>query len=117
MEDLSEQDVVKEKRDFGDVIYENFGPEGRAGKPKRILEFLIYAVGFFGTILTIPVAYRIWMTQNATGEIMTSWIALTLFTPFWIMYGILNKKFPLVMTYILWFVINALVVVGIWFFS
>ncbi|MFH1290457.1 MAG: hypothetical protein ABIH92_03550 [Nanoarchaeota archaeon] len=106
-----------EEKGFGDVIYENFGPGGSAGKLKRVLEFMIYFVGFLGTILTIPEAYKIWTTQSAAGSSIVSWISLTLFTPFWIFYGILHKKKSLTMTYVVWFIINALVVVGIWLFG
>lgn len=101
------------RKDFADLVYEHFGPGGSDSRLKQVLEFMIYFVGLLGTILTIPAAYRIWVAQDATGEALVSWLALTLFTPFWILYGILHKKRSLVMTYIVWFAINALVVIGI----
>ena len=115
MEDISER--TEEKKDFGDIIYRNFGPSEGGSKLMRVLEFMIYFVGLLGTALTLPVAYRIWTTQNATGEVMTSWLALTLFTPFWILYGILHKKKSLAMTYVVWLLVNAVVVIGIWIYG
>ncbi len=110
-------DESLEKQNFGDIVYEYFGPDNSSSKLKKILEFMIYFVGLLGTILTIPQAYRIWTTHNVTGDAMVSWLALTLFTPFWILYGLLQKKRSLVMTYVVWFVINLIVVIGIWVFG
>ena len=110
-------DKSSKEKGLGGVVYENFGPDNSSGKVKKVLEFMIYFVGFLGTILTIPQAYRIWTTQDAAGDAIISWLALTLFTPFWIFYGILHKKRSLIMTYLVWFVINALVVIGIWIFG
>lgn len=98
---------------FNEVIYEQFGPDREPSKIKTILEFMIYFVGFLGTILALPQAYKIWVLKEIGGASIISWVALASFTPFWILYGIMHKKKSLVMTYVVWFLINLLVIVGI----
>ncbi|MBU1103897.1 MAG: hypothetical protein KJ600_05045 [Nanoarchaeota archaeon] len=107
---VNEQDADER---LGESVYEQFGPDDSHSRLKKLLEFMIYFVGFLGTILTLPQAYKIWVTQSAVGEYITSWVALTLFTPFWILYGVLHKKKSLVMTYVVWFVVNVIVLIGI----
>lgn len=102
------------KKDFGDSIYRNFDLRDRKStKLIRFLEFMIYFVGFLGTLLSLTQAYNIWFNGNVQGSII-SWIALAAFTPFWILYGAMNKKISLAMTYVVWFVSVLLVIVGIY---
>lgn len=99
--------------DFGESIYESFEMGGRTSKLVTFLEFMIYFVGLLGAILALHQAYQIWFEGVVLGSLI-SWIALAAFTPFWILYGAMNKKFSLAMTYVVWFVSAFLVIVGIW---
>ncbi|MBS3077299.1 hypothetical protein J4233_03425 [Candidatus Pacearchaeota archaeon] len=98
---------------FGQAIYQNFDIEEEHSKTIRFLEFMIYFVGFLGALLALPQAYRIWFSGDVIGS-LNSWIALAAFTPFWILYGILNRKFSLAMTYVVWLVAALLIIVGIY---
>ncbi|MBU0907246.1 MAG: hypothetical protein KKD18_03940 [Nanoarchaeota archaeon] len=99
--------------DFGDSIYESFEMNDRSNKVTTLLEFMIYFVGFLGTLLALQQAYQIWFNGVVIGSLI-SWIALAVFTPFWIFYGAMNKKFSLAMTYVVWFVSTLLVIIGIY---
>ncbi|MFH1802327.1 MAG: hypothetical protein ABH864_02635 [archaeon] len=99
--------------DFGQSIYQNFELDDRSSKIIRFLEFMIYFVGFLGTLLALQQAYSIWFSGTFIGSLY-SWIALAAFTPFWILYGFLSKKFSLAMTYLVWLVSALLVIVGIY---
>jgi len=101
------------REDFGEAIYQNFDLETKQSRTIKFLEFMIYFVGFLGALLALPQAYRIWFAGEVIGSLY-SWIALAAFTPFWILYGILNRKFSLAMTYVVWLVVALLVIVGIY---
>jgi hypothetical protein len=100
------------RNDFGQSIYQNFDLDDKSNKLIKILEFMIYFVGFLGTILALPQAYRIWFDGSVIGSLY-AWIALAAFTPFWILYGFMSKKFSLAMTYVVWLVSMLLVIAGI----
>lgn len=104
------------KEDFGQTIYQSFDLDEKQSKMNKFLEFMVYFVGFLGALLALPEAYRIWFYGEALGSLY-SWIALAAFTPFWILYGILNKKFSLAMTYVVWLVAALFVIVGIYVHS
>lgn len=109
--DFKQGDVSQEA--ISEKIYYHFGPDNEPSRLKTFLEFLIYFVGFLGTILALPQAYRVWFLKDAAEVSIIPWIALASFTPFWIMYGFVHKKKSLVMTYLIWFLIDISIVVGI----
>lgn len=99
--------------DFGESVYGDFEMRHKSVKVMLFLEFMIYFVGFLGTLLSLTQAYSVWFSGNVQGSIV-SWLALAAFTPFWILYGIMNRKFSLTMTYVVWFVSVLLVILGIY---
>jgi hypothetical protein len=102
------------EKDFGEVVYRNFDlKESESSNLVNVLEFMIYFVGFLGTIFAIVQAYGVWAFGSSVVS-LASWVALAAFTPFWIFYGILNGKFTLAMTYIIWLIANVIVIVGIY---
>jgi hypothetical protein len=101
------------RKDFGQAIYQNFDLADKNPKMVRVIEFMIYFVGFLGALLALSQAYQIWFAGRSIGSLY-SWIALAAFTPFWILYGITNKKFSLTMTYIVWLASALLVIIGIY---
>jgi uncharacterized protein with PQ loop repeat len=50
---------------------------------------------------------------NVAGVSLLSWIGFTLFSALFLVYGIINKLRPIIITDSLWIVVNGLVVVGI----
>ncbi len=107
------EDNINEQEDFGEKVYRHIGPEEEQSGLGKILEFLIYGVGLLGTVAALPQAYRIWFLKDVAGLSLFSWISLALFAPFWILYGLLHKKKSLVMTYVVWFMISLVIILGI----
>ena len=81
-------------------------------KYKRFLDRIIYAVGIFGPIMTIPQLWKIWVYQNATGVSATSWIAYLICAIVWMFYGIVHKDKPIIFTYSIWIILEIFIVVG-----
>ena len=44
---------------------------------------------------------------------MVTWSGFVVVAVFWLMYGLLHKEKPLIMTYILWIVLQGIVVAGV----
>lgn len=102
-----------EQEDFGKEVYQHFGPESESKRIRQILDFMIYSVGLLGTVLALPQAYIVWISGGQSTLSLYSWIALAAFTPFWIVYGLLNRQRTLSLTYLVWLVGDLLVIGGI----
>lgn len=100
------------KPDFGQKIYQSFDLEDKNTRAIKFIEFMIYFVGLLGALLALSQAYKVWFSGEVIGSLY-SWIALAAFTPFWILYGLTNKKFSLAMTYLVWLIVIVLIILGI----
>lgn len=80
---------------------------------KRFLDKIIYFVGISGPVMTIPQVWEIWSKQDASGVSLISWGWYLLTAFIWLGYAIEHKEKPLIVTYLLWIVIEIFLVLGI----
>ncbi len=81
-------------------------------KLKNLMDRFIYVVVFIGPLFTIPQIYKIFVEQNATGVSVFTWGTYSLGSFFWLMYGVMHKEKPIIITNILWGIMNFSVMVG-----
>jgi uncharacterized protein with PQ loop repeat len=105
--------VEQNQEEFGKEVYQAFGPDTESRRIRQILDFMIYSVGLLGTVLALPQAYIIWISGGASSLSLYSWLALAAFTPFWIVYGFLNRQITLSLTYMVWLIGDLLVIAGL----
>ncbi len=79
----------------------------------RMLDFIVYGAGILGPLATYPQVYQIYSTQNATGLSLLTWGTYALLDIPFIVYSYLHREPPLIICYILWFVFNVAVTIGI----
>ncbi len=79
---------------------------------KRLLDKSLYVVGIVGPIMTIPQIALIYSTHDAAGVAPLTWLSWALLDIPWILYGVVHREWQIVITYVLWFTANMLVVVG-----
>lgn len=82
----------------------------------KFIDRIIYLVGLWSPLVTIPQAYTIWTTQNVEGLSFITWIGYLVSTLFWLAYGTAHKIKPLIITNLIWLVVNMAVVVGLFLF-
>jgi len=83
--------------------------------PDRLKDFIdriIYVVGIAGPIMTIPQLWKIWVEKNAAGVSVLSWAGYLIAAVFWLIYGIVHKEKPIIVTYVLWILLEAMIVLG-----
>ncbi len=78
----------------------------------RLLDRMVYIVGIIGPVMVLPQIYLIFSTQNASGVSAISWLSWALLDIPWIFYGLAHKQYPIVLTYLLWFICNLVVFFG-----
>ncbi len=81
-------------------------------KWKRFLDKIIYGVGIAGPLLVLPQVYKIWIEKDASGVSVTSWTGFVVIGVIWLLYAIVHKEKPLIITYIGFITIQSFVVIG-----
>lgn len=78
---------------------------------------LMYVIAFLGPLLTVPQVIQIFSTHSAAGVSIVTWLGYQVLTIMWVIYGVGRKDVPLILTEVLWFTVQALVIVGIFLYS
>lgn len=78
----------------------------------RLLDAVVTAVGVLGPILTLPQTFKIYIGHDASGVSLITWGAYVAFSLPWILYGYMHRERPIVITYILWLIVDSSVFIG-----
>lgn len=84
---------------------------------KRMIDHLIYGIGVLAPIMASFQAVKIWSEQTADGVSLTTFAFNMIANVFWFIYGVVHKEKPIIMMYVLFFIVNAIIVTGILKFS
>jgi uncharacterized protein with PQ loop repeat len=76
------------------------------------LDKLVLVVGILGPVMTLPQILKIFVDKNASGVSAITWLLFAVFDIPWIVYGFVHKEKPILISYILWFTTNTIVVIG-----
>ena len=90
----------------------NLEPLPSQEQVKSFVDKIIYAVGILGPVMTLPQLWIVWINHNTAGISTISWGAYAFFSAVWIIYGILHKEKPIIITYTLWCLMETLIVIG-----
>ena len=78
----------------------------------RRLDIFMYAVGIIGPIVSIPQLLEIYVKHNAEGVSVLTWGGYAVLSTIWLLYGLVHREKPLIMTHALWLMVNLLVAIG-----
>ncbi|MGC1176593.1 MAG: PQ-loop domain-containing transporter [Candidatus Saccharimonadales bacterium] len=95
--------------------YERRQADGTSQKSSYIvfLDKLTFIVGVIGPFTVLPQIYTIFTTQSAKGVSLATWALIFIVTFPWILYGMAHKEKSIIVSFILWEVVNLAVVVGV----
>lgn len=79
----------------------------------NLMDKLIYLVGVIGPIMTVPQLYEVWSKKAANSLSLVTWASWTVLSCFWLVYAIMHKSWPLIISEILWVIVEAGVLAGI----
>ena len=77
-----------------------------------MLDRAVLGVGILGPIMSIPQIALIYISRDAAGVSPVSFLAWALFDIPWIVYGLVHREPPIVVTYTLWLAFNLLIFLG-----
>ncbi len=82
-------------------------------KVKRFFDTLIYIAGILGPLASIPQLVDVFLYKKTEGLSLFTWFFWGLLNIVWIVYGILHKEKPIILTYFMWLLVNWGIVLGI----
>jgi len=81
-------------------------------KFKRYLDRIVYIAGIVGPLMSIPQVTKIWVHHNASSISLVTFTSNMLLNTIMITYGITHREKPIIVMYIMWLLINSLIVSG-----
>jgi uncharacterized protein with PQ loop repeat len=85
----------------------------RKSRYTAFLDKLTFIVGVIGPFTVLPQIYSIFSTKSATGVSLATWSLIFIVTFPWILYGLAHKEKSIIVSFILWEVVNFTVVIGV----
>lgn len=82
-------------------------------KTVRALDKIVTFMGMLGPLGAIPQVYEIWVTQDASGNALSTWLIWNLTSVFWIIYGIAHRSYPVIIIQTAWLLVQSAVILGI----
>jgi uncharacterized protein with PQ loop repeat len=77
-----------------------------------VVEKSTIIAGVLGPVMTAPQIYKIYYFHSAAGVSTLSWLAFGILDIPFLVYGVVHKEKPILITYILWMIANFSVAVG-----
>ena len=78
----------------------------------HFLDKITFIIGIIGPFTVLPQIFEIFVQHTAAGVSALSWALMFLVTLPWIFYGIAHKDKPIIISFILWEIVNIIVVIG-----
>ena len=79
----------------------------------RFLDNVALAVAIIMPLTTIPQLYNIWILRLTEGVSALTWGLWAILCVPMLIYGIVHRVKPLIVTYIMWIIIEIIVVIGV----
>ncbi len=73
----------------------------------------IYVIAAMSITMTLPQIWDIWVIRNVSGISLASWLAYTVASVAWLVYGIGHKEKILIFTNAIWVFLDLMIVLGI----
>ena len=96
-------------------IFYNPHKKGRSnkGQKQHFIDNLIYPIAVAAPLMTIPQLLNIWIQRKTQGVSLLTWGAYAIVSFLWIIYGLYHKEKPIVLTNLLLFLLDSLIVLGV----
>lgn len=98
-EALRHHQQIKEVEKQGQVL----PPQGKFA---NFIDRIIYPVGLLGPVMTFPQLFEVWIHKSAGDLSLITWGGWLILSFIWLVYGILHKDKPIIISNILWVVIE-----------
>jgi len=89
--------------------------KAKRAKPykKAWINTFIIPVAILQPIMTLPQIVAIFDNKSAHNISIFTWVAYNIASTFWLMYGIVHKERAIILTQVLWLIMQTAVIIGI----
>ena len=88
-------------------------PHHRLDGHQHTIDRVVTVIAFVGPLSSLPQIFEIWFVdKSAAGVSVITWTAFVLMAVIWLLYGIVHKQRPIVISNALWIVAQSLIVIG-----
>ncbi len=94
-------------------MHERLEPYPHPDAFKRFLDKIMMGVALIGPLATLPQVYQVFMTQDTKGLSLVTWTVWVLLSCVWLVYGLLHKEMPIVLSNLIYIILQGAVVVAI----
>ncbi len=94
-------------------MHERLEPYPHPDAFKRFLDKIMMGVALIGPLATLPQVYQVFMTQDTKGLSLVTWTVWVLLSCVWLVYGLLHKEMPIVLSNLIYIVLQGAVVSAI----
>lgn len=84
---------------------------------KRYVDKLMFAIAVLGPVVTIPQLFQILETKDVKGLSLFTWLMWSFFSFVWLVYGMLHRDIPLIVSQALYLAINVAITVAIFAYA
>ncbi len=82
----------------------------------RFLDRLVWGIAFVMPLTALPQLYTVWFERNSQGVSLLTWLLLAILSIPMVIYGFVHKEKPIIFMYLLWIIVDSLVVIGaLWY--
>ncbi|PIN74841.1 hypothetical protein COV17_04615 [Candidatus Woesearchaeota archaeon CG10_big_fil_rev_8_21_14_0_10_36_11] len=93
-------------------VYQKLKEFPHPNKWIRFFDLVLLIVAIIAPIMSLPQLFKIYYYQSAAGISVLSFTLYTILNIPWIVYGFVHKDKPIIISSFLWFLSNALIVIG-----
>lgn len=98
-------------------LFKNLEPYPHPDAFKRLFDKAMVGFAILGPLATLPQVFQVFSTQDAKGLSLLTWVLWTLLSVLWCVYGALHKETPIVVSNLIYIVLQSAVVVAIFMYS
>ena len=84
-----------------------------AAPPPTVLEKILRSFSVITMLMTVPQVLTIWMSKNASGVSLASWVTYLLSACLWLYYGLQKRDKTIYLACIGWILLDLAIVIGV----
>ncbi len=84
---------------------------------KRLFDKVMWVVAIGGPLAMLPQVTQVFETKDVTSLSLTTWILWLIFSVIWALYGILHRDMPIILSQVIYIILNSIVVLAILFYG
>ncbi len=81
------------------------------------IDRVMLAVSVINPLTALPQIIQIYTTKDVSGISVASWVLFAITSAIFLIYGILHKIKPIIITNLLWLVMDVAIIVGVMMYS